>query len=125
MKSFLFLISVLLFCKSFVPLIDYAVNYEYITQELCENKNDKALHCNGKCHLVKQMAKSSEDENPISAEKINLLKEVMPLLKIELFTFKKHEFPKIKNILPVAYTNLYSYLIPKGIFHPPSFIFLN
>lgn len=44
-----------------LPLIDYAVNYDYISEKLCENKNKPQLLCNGKCYLVKELAKTSEN----------------------------------------------------------------
>ena len=55
--------------KPSFPIIDYVVNYEYISKELCENKAKPELHCNGKCHLMKELAKASEAEKPISSDK--------------------------------------------------------
>jgi hypothetical protein len=39
------------------PIIEYLVNYEYIANELCENKDNPLLGCNGKCYLEKQVKK--------------------------------------------------------------------
>lgn len=43
--------------------IDYEMNYEFISQVLCVNKDKPELQCNGKCHLVKEMAKTEKPEN--------------------------------------------------------------
>ena len=41
--------------KPLIPLMEYYANYDYIAQELCENKDKPLLECNGKCYLVKQI----------------------------------------------------------------------
>lgn len=54
--------------KPVFPVIDYIVNYDYIAKELCENKAKPMLHCNGKCHLKKELARAAND-NKSSQEK--------------------------------------------------------
>lgn len=57
--------------KPLFPLLDYAVNYDYISTELCVNRTQKELHCNGKCYVSKELAKASqEDSLPFSKTKI-------------------------------------------------------
>ena len=59
--------------KLIFPVIDYVVNYNYISKVLCVNKDKPMLHCNGKCYLYKQLLKAQQE----SAEKklpIGLLK---------------------------------------------------
>lgn len=121
MKQFLFIISLILFLKPFVPLLDYAINYEYIVKELCENKDDVVLKCNGKCHLMKEMAKTAEEENPISTDKNNLIKEFMPLFLSSIEELRLSFFQEIKAEHP-AYRNTYAYSAITGIFHPPTTI---
>ncbi len=38
----------------------YHINKEYISQKLCENRNNPAMHCNGHCFLSKQLKKAEE-----------------------------------------------------------------
>lgn len=38
-----------------IPVIEYFLNYEYIANELCENKDKPLMACNGKCYLEKQV----------------------------------------------------------------------
>ena len=56
--------------KPILPVVEYVVNYEYISKVLCVNKDKPMLHCNGKCQLMKELAKASENEKPISDKKI-------------------------------------------------------
>jgi hypothetical protein len=51
--------------KPIFPVMDYAINYDYISKVLCINKDKPELKCNGKCHLMKELAKT-EDDKPIS-----------------------------------------------------------
>lgn len=55
--------------KPVFPVIDYVVNYDYIAKVLCENKAKPELKCNGKCQLMKELAKAAEEEKPISPAK--------------------------------------------------------
>jgi hypothetical protein len=64
-----------------VPMIDYAVNYKYISEELCVNKDKPEMHCNGKCHLKKEIKKVLGDENPAKN------KTTLPGLKLKDYTF--------------------------------------
>lgn len=45
--------------KPVIPVVEYVVFYDYIKNELCVNKANKAMGCNGKCHLMKNLAKAS------------------------------------------------------------------
>src|SRR4051812_48582927 len=54
-----------------LPVFDYAVNYAYISKVLCANKAKPAMHCNGKCHLMKELAKAAENEKPSSPDRKN------------------------------------------------------
>lgn len=122
-KKIIFIIVLLLLVKPIFPVIEYAVNYEYISKVLCVNKAKPAMHCNGKCHLMNQLAKASDAEKPQSSDK----KGSFPLLEILFF-----EEIKSFKICPISfldqekinkgYSNLYFYLNGTFVFHPPTFI---
>jgi len=40
-----------------LPVLEYLVNYDYIVNELCENREKPVLSCNGKCYLGDQVEK--------------------------------------------------------------------
>lgn len=56
--------SVLLqgFSKTFLVL-NYEMNKNSIAEKYCVNKNKPQIHCQGKCHLVKQMKEEDEKES--------------------------------------------------------------
>ncbi len=124
MKQLVFIILFSLLLKPVFPLLDYAINYEFIKTELCVNRNNTIIGCNGKCYLVKELAKASETENPMNTDKKNSVKQIFETLFLTessnllpnkfLFTFSNN----VKN----TYTNLYFYTIVQKYFHPPTFI---
>ncbi|HEA19780.1 hypothetical protein LCGC14_1330640 [marine sediment metagenome] len=67
MKSYVILfVATLMLVRPLWPIAEYVMNYDYIVNVLCENKDRPAMHCDGKCYLAKQLAKESErgDKNP-------------------------------------------------------------
>ena len=80
------------------------------------------MHCNGKCHLMKELAKAAESEKPISSNKKDNSKQEVEILFYEsiaflnLTTFSLPEESSINS----KYTNLYFHLNSCNIFHPPS-----
>lgn len=112
-------IILMLTIRPVLPLIDYAVNYDYISEKLCENKNKPQLLCNGKCYLVKELAKTSE-----SIPKQNNLKISSGFTDVfltdQIFTFN---FPRkyfTEQIEPSSfYNSFYHFLACSDVFHPP------
>ena len=46
-----------------LPFIEYSINKEYISQNLCIKKNIPGNCCQGKCYLLEQIKKNSEPLN--------------------------------------------------------------
>ena len=122
MKNTIVILILLLLLKPVLPVLEYAVNYNYIAKELCVNKALPQMHCNGKCHLMKELAKAAEQEKPLSEKKAAttqtevLFYQAMAdfnLLQIVPFT--------VKTQLPF-YHNLYSSTHLRFVFRPPLFI---
>jgi hypothetical protein len=44
-------------------VINYELNKVSITQKFCENKAKPTMHCNGKCHLKKQLDKEEKQQS--------------------------------------------------------------
>jgi hypothetical protein len=109
--------------KPVFPVIDYIVNYEYVSKVLCVNKDKPKMHCNGKCHLMMEMAKASENEKPISSDKktVSQESEVLFFEEIRSFHIASIYFDE-KQKLNSAYCDLYSHLNCTSIFRPPIFI---
>ncbi len=71
MKNVILFVAILMLVKPLWPLAEYVVNYDYIVENLCENKDKPQLNCDGKCYLAKQLAKESKGrgKNPFDGEK--------------------------------------------------------
>lgn len=89
-----------LFSKSLI-LADYTLNKEKITRAYCENKAKPKMHCDGKCHLKKQLKKEEKREkSPLSNKEQNeifychefsfALQKPVAELKEKSFTYHFH-----------------------------------
>ena len=120
MKKVIILISFLMFLKPVLPVLEYIVNYDYIVTELCENKSKPELHCNGKCHLEKELAKASESDSSTSSEKKTSFQqaEIVFCQAIEAMDFRQIYFPN-STLISNNYSNFYFHLNNSYVFHPP------
>lgn len=80
------------------------------------------MHCNGKCHLMKELAKAAEHEKPLSSDKKSSVKQ-------ETETLYCHDVATLLSVLPLEdssrweldhYSNLYTLLHGSTVFHPPT-----
>lgn len=111
----------LVLIKPLFPFIDYAINKEYITKNLCENRKKPKLNCNGKCHLMKQLKKAGA-ENPTdgNATKGSSGQEENCFHVGSLFAFGTAGIVSSANIFYIKniHTRLPSNYL-QDIFHPP------
>ena len=123
MKKAVLILALFLLLKPIFPVIDYVVNYDYISKVLCINKERPKLNCNGKCYLMKELAKNSESENPVSNNKKIASQETVIVFceEINTFTLTPIYFQKNKRANS-NYSNLYSCKISNAVFHPPTVI---
>lgn len=119
-KKTLLVITLFILFKPILPLVEYVVDYEYISKVLCINKEKPELKCNGKCHLKQSLANASEEEKPISDKK-HTAKEIEILFFQEIIpiTFSKKPL-SAKPVINCHYANLYHYLDSQSFFHPPA-----
>jgi len=117
-KSALILIAVFFLARPALPVLDYTINYDYIVAELCENKAKPEMHCNGKCHLKKELAKASDSEKPLSQKK-SQASETEVLFFQDTVSFNPQTKVSIITSNIFIYTNLYSYQDGYSCFHPP------
>lgn len=101
----------------FSIVVDYVMNKEYIAKTLCENKAKPMMHCNGKCHLKKQLEKQEKKEKPVS----NAAKEKCELhyfsdIKIEIYLAPLFFVSKDFH---TTYKPSFSSKIALSVFHPP------
>lgn len=110
--------------KPLWPVAEYVMNYDYIKNVLCENKDKPQLNCDGKCYLAKQLAKESQQnqKNPFG--------EKQSKIEIQHITFFQ-SLPQINlglNLLEIKKTNfttvqeLVSNLFTSDILQPPELV---
>ena len=108
-------ILVLSSSKSFI-LLNYSINKEFIAKNLCENRSEPKMHCNGKCHLKKELQKEEKkDQSPFSS-----VKEKM---EVQLFNSECKVIAPLLCFVPLNFSEFqnenYSSLNSGSIFHPP------
>lgn len=102
--------------RSFLPLIDYVINYDYITIQFCENRNKPELLCNGICYIKKELAKTEQNTDNQHL-KLDVLEEFIPDKSFEFRVKENLEFFEnyiVSNHCLFALQEFYA-----KIFHPP------
>lgn len=107
--------------RPLVPLVEYAVNYDYISEVLCINKNNAELRCNGKCYLRKQLSKVNDtDSSPLNKTKNSGQKLLDIYILPDIAGINTTEKTFISNF-NFLFKSEYSFLFLKHIFRPPVF----
>jgi len=104
--------------QPYMPFINYQLNKEYISKVLCENRNKPQMHCNGKCHLNKQLKKSAaESEKNNSTARSN----VPDYITLQTNNNSGLHY-KLSLLTEVGYSNATDYFLQLSvsIFHPPT-----
>ena len=119
MKTAAIFLSLFLLLKPLLPLLEYAAFYDYIKNELCENKDVPELQCNGKCHLAKQIVKAGDSEN--GNEKNQSTKIEISIVYFQDINFNYSFFSQNEQNLKVEsiYYKIYKFNYTDFIFHPP------
>ncbi|MBK0370444.1 hypothetical protein I5M07_11430 [Flavobacterium sp. SE-1-e] len=109
-----------MFIKPLFPVVEYVVSYDYIANVLCENKAKPQMQCNGKCHLIKELAKASDTpEKGNDKKQPSFENTIIFYQEIEShFTFKVAYYTKTIKI-PSDYNLSYSFLKTNAVFRPP------
>jgi hypothetical protein len=101
-----------IFSKTFI-LVIYEINKDYIAKNLCVNRNKPKMHCNGKCHLMKQLKKEEKKEEVPNIKDKN---EQVQISEKKNFSFLGQNIPDDFS----QYYFISNYSKPCfSIFHPP------
>lgn len=101
-------------------VIEFNVNKDYISKNLCVNRAKPELKCGGKCQLMKKLAEEEDNESRNQSAAKTQMNEV--LFEDSFSTF---EIASVWNETVVKHP---PYLLPEYItpsfsfFHPPSLI---
>jgi hypothetical protein len=60
---FILIVGIQTFSK-WVIILSYEINKDYITKNLCVNRNIPSSTCNGKCYLKKKLAADEDQQQP-------------------------------------------------------------
>ena len=104
----------------YMPYIEYELNKKYIAEVLCENKDKPEMHCNGHCHLKKQLKKANamETDQKQEAPPPPPLKSD-PVIALIKNTGNNGMLPyKVKKAI-VPYIVTYHFEMVNKVFHPP------
>lgn len=74
--------------RPLVPVIIYYANYEYISTELCENKDKPEMECNGRCYLkaLQKRIAPIEQEKPVTTVPFSMSDFPISNLDFEVFS---------------------------------------
>lgn len=99
-----------------IVLADYYINKDFIANVLCVNKDKPKLHCEGKCHLTKQLEKEEKNGKAPFGSKEDKH-------EIQLFAEKKTVFHFFSA--SISGQEILPYEVPvsgrhlHSVFHPP------
>ncbi|MEC7782155.1 hypothetical protein [Leeuwenhoekiella palythoae] len=119
MKNLVIIFAFLMVLRPAFPFLEYALDYEYISTVLCENKDKPQLNCNGKCYLMQALADASEKE---STQK---KKSTMSSIELLPFIIEVNElsipivFAEETQVTFSFYPNLSARETATGLFRPP------
>lgn len=101
-----------------VILVNYVINKEDISKNLCENRDKPQMHCNGKCHLMKQLKRGNkkQEQSPLALLKCNVQAQYFE--EKQEYTFSNPEF-HISIHFP-RYLIGSTSVAPQSVFHPPT-----
>lgn len=68
-------------------MVYWKIDQTYITENYCVNKDKSKMHCNGKCHLAKQLEKAEESKQ----EKAKLPTEILKFKSFDNFIVQDHQ----------------------------------
>ncbi|MBZ0326985.1 MAG: hypothetical protein K8F54_05225 [Altibacter sp.] len=120
MKNVILIVaSVFILSKPLWPVVDYVVNYNYIIEKLCENRDKPEMQCNGKCYLSKQLSKEAKDAETNPFNKSNTFEFSQQVVFLESLVSYHFSMPdlniekQINSEDQIGFSSLFVYVIPK------------
>jgi len=101
-KAISILLAVLIISQMMVNVgvgIYYRLNKVYITNQLCVNKGNPSLHCDGRCYLSKQLKKAEQGEK----QSAQSFKEKDEIISNTISDNPFPYFPSLKQISFLSY----------------------
>lgn len=122
-RFFALFLAVLVLLQTFsreLLVVDYQARKAEITQLFCVNKDKPRLHCNGKCHLRKQLGRATDAESKAPGAGFAKVKyEVLAPLLCVVMPRLAAAYPTRAHFAPRV-PSCYAFSPVHGIFHPPT-----
>lgn len=99
-----------------MPYFEYVMNYDYIVEVLCINKDKPALSCHGTCHLKSQLANANEQKKSEEKGFPQAEEEKFPIAYLEAVTSLILSFERTFSIS----NTVYSFSMSDFLLSPPS-----
>lgn len=105
-----------------VVYLDFELNKDYIIKNLCENRFNPELKCNGQCYLAKQLHKVAEDK---ASKEAGRQEQNFKKLLEETFHHENFSFSKVFECVILTVQNKFSYktsrysTLTNSLFRPP------
>ena len=118
----------LIIFKDFIPELIYELNFDYIVQNLCEQKDEPENLCMGHCYLNKKVKdliaeeKKTDEESKSVPVNFNLKNLDIHFAASKNFGIDFNNLPTDKQIFYNAYTFL-SFYNTEPLLPPPKFLF--
>ncbi len=120
MNRFLaYFLTALLLLQTLGPellVVNYELNKAQITARYCVNKARPALHCNGQCHLARQLRKTEGPDKKAPAAKLKF--EVLPAPALLAFRAPRR-WPRAARPYAARPAACYTDAPATGVFRPP------
>lgn len=89
-------------------LLDFIIHQDEIAEEFCENKDKPELHCNGKCHISKELKNIDQTNSNSVKNKTEISIDFSWFLGIQLFSELKYiaqrESQPVTFFTPIHYS---------------------
>lgn len=105
--------------RPLAPIVEYVANYDYIANELCENKDNKKLNCKGKCYLSKEIAKTQTEESTENKPRFSLDWGVYFFQETQNYPLSSENLAWNDTFSTGYPYDLYQLLYFSSVFHPP------
>jgi hypothetical protein len=113
-----FLIWLCQLSDRYVVIVSFYINQDYITKNLCVNRNKPQMHCNGKCHLKDTLKEQSRNEQNNPEQKNEKSRELFYLTLGETYLLEP-AFAYLKTIFYPHHPIGTPIDTCSKIFHPP------
>ena len=114
-------VFIFILVKPVIPYLEYMVRKDWIIEKFCINKEKPEIHCNGKCHLEKQLNKEADESDNQLPDQPRQEKKVR--MEYLVAINDQETCLQAQNLLIRWYKTGYSFQFSPSIFRPPILVY--